>query len=58
LIAARLLVSLAVMLAWNEFLFALTLSRFAFKTAPVGISEFAALRRRVIGPVSRLATNW
>lgn len=31
---------LAGMLSWNEFLFALTLTRSAVKTAPVGISEF------------------
>jgi ABC-type glycerol-3-phosphate transport system permease component len=31
---------LAGMMSWNEFLFALTLTRSAVKTAPVGISEF------------------
>lgn len=34
---------LMAMLAWNEFLFALTLTRSAVKTAPVGISEFTSM---------------
>jgi ABC-type glycerol-3-phosphate transport system permease component len=34
---------LSVVLSWNEFLFALTLTRDLVKTAPVGVSEFTGL---------------
>jgi multiple sugar transport system permease protein/sorbitol/mannitol transport system permease protein len=34
---------LSVVLSWNEFLFALTLTRDMVKTAPVGVSEFTGL---------------
>ena len=34
---------LSMLLAWNEFLFALTLTRSQVKTAPVGISEFTGM---------------
>jgi len=34
---------LSVVLSWNEFLFALTLTRDVVKTAPVGVSEFTGL---------------
>jgi ABC-type glycerol-3-phosphate transport system permease component len=33
----------SVILCWNEFLFALTLTRSAVKTAPVGVNEFTGL---------------
>jgi ABC-type glycerol-3-phosphate transport system permease component len=33
----------SVILCWNEFLFALTLTRSSVKTAPVGINEFTGL---------------
>ena len=47
---------LAGMLAWNEFLFALTLSRSAIKTAPVGISEFTNMYGTQWGTLTAAAT--
>ncbi len=47
---------LAGMLAWNEFLFALTLSRSAIKTAPVGISEFTSMYGTQWGTLTAAAT--
>jgi ABC-type glycerol-3-phosphate transport system permease component len=46
---------LAGMLAWNEFLFALTLTRSAVKTAPVGISEFTNMYGTQWGTLSAAA---
>jgi ABC-type glycerol-3-phosphate transport system permease component len=34
---------LSLILCWNEFLFALTLTRSEVKTAPVGINEFTGM---------------
>lgn len=47
---------LAAMLAWNEFLFALTLTRSAAKTAPVGISEFTNMYGTQWGSLTAAAT--
>lgn len=47
---------LAGMMAWNEFLFALTLTRSAVKTAPVGISEFTNMYGTQWGTLSAAAT--
>ena len=47
---------LAGMLAWNEFLFALTLTRSAVKTAPVGISEFTNMYGTQWGTLTAAAT--
>jgi ABC-type glycerol-3-phosphate transport system permease component len=44
------------MLAWNEFLFALTLTRSAAKTAPVGISEFTNMYGTQWGSLTAAAT--
>ena len=44
------------MLAWNEFLFALTLTRNAVKTAPVGISEFTNMYGTQWGSLTAAAT--
>ena len=53
IIAASLL---SAMLAWNEFLFALTLTRSAAKTAPVGISEFTNMYGTQWGSLTAAAT--
>jgi ABC-type glycerol-3-phosphate transport system permease component len=47
---------LAGMMAWNEFLFALTLTRSAVKTAPVGISEFTNMYGTQWGTLTAAAT--
>jgi multiple sugar transport system permease protein/sorbitol/mannitol transport system permease protein len=47
---------LAGMLAWNEFLFALTLTRSAVKTAPVGIGEFTNMYGTQWGTLTAAAT--
>lgn len=47
---------LTAMLAWNEFLFALTLTRSAVKTAPVGISEFTSMYGTQWGDLTAAAT--
>ena len=43
-------------LSWNEFLFALTLTRSAVKTAPVGISEFTNMYGTQWGTMTAAAT--
>jgi ABC-type glycerol-3-phosphate transport system permease component len=53
IVAAALLMA---MLAWNEFLFALTLTRSAVKTAPVGISEFTSMYGTQWGDLTAAAT--
>jgi ABC-type glycerol-3-phosphate transport system permease component len=53
IVAAALLMA---MLAWNEFLFALTLTRSAVKTAPVGISEFTSMYGTQWGNLTAAAT--
>lgn len=52
-VAAALLMA---MLAWNEFLFALALTRSAVKTAPVGISEFTNMYGTQWGDMTAAAT--
>jgi ABC-type glycerol-3-phosphate transport system permease component len=52
-VAAALLMA---MLSWNEFLFALTLTRSAMKTAPVGISEFTSMYGTQWGDMTAAAT--
>lgn len=52
-VAAALLMA---MMAWNEFLFALTLTRSAVKTAPVGISEFTSMYGTQWGDMTAAAT--
>lgn len=47
---------LTAMLAWNEFLFALTLTRSVVKTAPVGISEFTSMYGTQWGDLTAAAT--
>ena len=47
---------LAGMMSWNEFLFALTLTRSAIKTAPVGISEFTNMYGTQWGSLTAAAT--
>jgi ABC-type glycerol-3-phosphate transport system permease component len=47
---------LSAMLAWNEFLFALTLTRSVAKTAPVGISEFTNMYGTQWGSLTAAAT--
>jgi multiple sugar transport system permease protein/sorbitol/mannitol transport system permease protein len=47
---------LSAMLAWNEFLFALTLTRSAAKTASVGISEFTNMYGTQWGNLTAAAT--
>ena len=47
---------LAGMMSWNEFLFALTLTRSAVKTAPVGISEFTNMYGTQWGTLTAAAT--
>jgi ABC-type glycerol-3-phosphate transport system permease component len=47
---------LSAMLAWNEFLFALTLTRSAAKTASVGISEFTNMYGTQWGSLTAAAT--
>lgn len=47
---------LAGTMAWNEFLFALTLTRSTVKTAPVGISEFTNMYGTQWGTLSAAAT--
>ena len=47
---------LSAMLAWNEFLFALTLTRSATKTASVGISEFTNMYGTQWGSLTAAAT--
>jgi ABC-type glycerol-3-phosphate transport system permease component len=47
---------LAGMLSWNEFLFALTLTRSTVKTAPVGISEFTNMYGTQWGTLAAAAT--
>jgi ABC-type glycerol-3-phosphate transport system permease component len=47
---------LAGMMSWNEFLFALTLTRSAVKTAPVGISEFTNMYGTQWGSLTAAAT--
>ena len=44
------------MLAWNEFLFALMLTRLAAMTAPVGISEFTNMYGTQWGSLTAAAT--
>ena len=53
IVAAALLMA---MLAWNEFLFALTLTRSSVKTAPVGISEFTSMYGTQWGDLTAAAT--
>jgi ABC-type glycerol-3-phosphate transport system permease component len=48
---------LSMLLAWNEFLFALTLTRSQVKTAPVGISEFTGMFGTEWGSLSAAATT-
>jgi multiple sugar transport system permease protein/sorbitol/mannitol transport system permease protein len=48
---------LSMLLAWNEFLFALTLTRSHVKTAPVGISEFTGMFGTEWGSLSAAATT-
>ena len=48
---------LSMLLAWNEFLFALTLTRSQVKTAPVGISEFTGMFGTQWGSLSAAATT-
>jgi multiple sugar transport system permease protein/sorbitol/mannitol transport system permease protein len=47
---------LSVFLSWNEFLFALTLTRSAARTAPVGINEFTTMFGTEWGNLSAGAT--
>jgi ABC-type glycerol-3-phosphate transport system permease component len=47
---------LAGMMSWNEFLFALTLTRSAVKTAPVGISEFTNMYGTQWGSLTAAST--
>ncbi len=47
---------LAGMMSWNEFLFALTLTRSAVKTAPVGISEFTSMYGTQWGALTAAST--
>ena len=47
---------LAGMMSWNEFLFALTLTRSAVKTAPVGISEFTNMYGTQWGALTAAST--
>lgn len=47
---------LSMLLSWNEFLFALTLTRSQVKTAPVGISEFTGMFGTQWGSLSAAAT--
>jgi multiple sugar transport system permease protein/sorbitol/mannitol transport system permease protein len=48
---------LSMLLAWNEFLFALTLTRSLVKTAPVGISEFTGMFGTEWGSLTAAATT-
>jgi multiple sugar transport system permease protein/sorbitol/mannitol transport system permease protein len=48
---------LSMLLSWNEFLFALTLTRSAVKTAPVGISEFTGMFGTQWGSLTAGATT-
>ncbi|MBW3634580.1 MAG: carbohydrate ABC transporter permease [Chloroflexi bacterium] len=48
---------LSMLLAWNEFLFALTLTRSQVKTAPVGISEFTGMFGTQWGSLTAAATT-
>jgi len=47
---------LSVFLSWNEFLFALTLTRSDARTAPVGINEFTTMFGTEWGNLSAGAT--
>jgi ABC-type glycerol-3-phosphate transport system permease component len=47
---------LSMILAWNEFLFALTLTRSEVKTAPVGVSEFTGMFGTEWGSLTAAAT--
>ena len=46
---------LAAMLSWNEFLFAVTLTRSAAKTAPVGVNEFTSMYGTQWGDITAAA---
>jgi multiple sugar transport system permease protein/sorbitol/mannitol transport system permease protein len=48
---------LCMLLSWNEFLFALTLTRSLAKTAPVGISEFTGMFGTEWGSLTAAATT-
>lgn len=48
---------LSMLLSWNEFLFALTLTRSLVKTAPVGINEFTGMFGTQWGSMSAAATT-
>jgi ABC-type glycerol-3-phosphate transport system permease component len=48
---------LSMLLSWNEFLFALTLTRSLVKTAPVGISEFTGMFGTEWGSLTAAATT-
>ena len=48
---------LSMLLSWNEFLFALTLTRSYVKTAPVGISEFTGMFGTEWGSLTAAATT-
>jgi multiple sugar transport system permease protein/sorbitol/mannitol transport system permease protein len=47
---------LCAILSWNEFLFALSLTRSAAKTAPVGVQEFTGMYGTQWGPLSAAGT--
>ncbi len=47
---------LSIILAWNEFLFALTLTRSEVKTAPVGVNEFTGMFGTDWGSLTAAAT--
>ena len=48
---------LSMLLAWNEFLFALTLTRSEVKTAPIGINEFTGMFGTQWGSLTAAATT-
>jgi len=48
---------LSMLLCWNEFLFAVTLTRSAVKTAPVGINEFTGMFGTEWGNLTAAATT-
>lgn len=47
---------LSAILSWNEFLFALSLTRAAAKTAPVGVQEFTGMYGTQWGPLTAAGT--
>jgi multiple sugar transport system permease protein/sorbitol/mannitol transport system permease protein len=47
---------LAIVLSWNEFLFALSLTRSGAKTAPVGLQQFTGMYGTDWGSITAAAT--